>query len=1310
MGSIAATMKPLPAREEDRWRVEPPPQPTGELRPDPVPPADTPAPQPLMRILMPIIMAAAMLGMVGLMLIGGTNPNPMMLMFPIFMVMSMLMMFAPTSSEDPDEVRRAYLRHLGILSEEARKAAVAHKAHEEFCHPAPHTLWAMTESPRLWERLRGDDDVLITRIGCGAVPLSTPIIIPDMGATEDLDPVCLVAFRHTVQSSRAVHGMPLTVDFTAFPFVGIAGPGARDLARAMVASIAFFHGPELVGIDVFGDSAGRWDAVKWLPHNRDPLDATWTIVVVDESEVGANGGSYAAGEVREVLDTAGDHSVCLVVGADESTPLGHACWEDGLILYSHAQPTNTAGLTRVDVLKDSLGTTGMTLGVATEEGEQHIGTADQLTAAEFDELARSIGAFDRPDSGYESAAGSGELLPLLGVSTPEKIPLATLWNRGKKDLLAVPIGTDEAGRPVIIDMKESALGGVGPHGLCIGATGSGKSELLKTLVVSLALTHSPEDLNLILVDFKGGATFLELGNLPHTSAVITNLAEEETLVGRMEEAINGEMNRRQEVLRAAGVPNIGAYADKRLHSSELAPLPHLVIILDEFSELLGQHPDFADLFVAVGRLGRSLGVHLLLASQRLEEGRLRGLDSHLSYRIGLRTFSAGESRQVIGTGDAYHLPAKPGVGFLKTDADELVQFTASYVSGPVRHAVARSDDEALIQLFTGWRDDTGRAGDPGDSSATGSSASAERETVAGSPTPSDAAGAEDAPAETLVERVVKVCGEEAAARAVKAHTVWLPPLPAEVTLGEIMSTHSATDVPPLTVPVGIIDRPYLQRQDPFLLTLSGATGHLAICGGPQSGKTTAVRTLVLSFVATHTTADVAFYILDLGGGDLAELAPLPHVAGVAGRANVEAVHRVFTEVLRIIEDATAAHSPATEATGQGDSGGEAPRPTRRETFLIIDGFHVIGSDFEEHLDSVARIAADGLSAGVHLVVTAQRWSVIRPAIRDLIGGRMELHLTDPLDSLIARKAQEQVPPLPGRGLTPQGEQMLVALSSGEDIGYLRHRTQAQPAVPRLRLLPTQIARGELPGPRDGAVPIGIGGARLLPVAWHPDASQHLLGVGARGCGKTSLLLLVAQALTQVGRDSARLLVLDPRRGLLGRIAEPMLAGYAATTDAMATLVGQLVVTLAARMPSADVTPQELRERSWWEGPELFLLIDDLHLLPDTLFGPLAPYLPHARDIGLHVVATRKSGAFGRALYSPLLAGVVDAQPDVLVFSADPADGPIAGVKTALAIAGRAQLVRESARFGAVHIAQPDPDDPRDPPPAGAAEADPTQHN
>ena len=262
----------------------------------------------------------------------------------------------------------------------------------------------------------------------------------------------------------------------------------------------------------------------------------------------------------------------------------------------------------------------------------------------------------------------------------------------------VPIGSTTQGQALYLDLKESAQGGMGPHGLCIGATGSGKSELLKTLVVALAATHSPEELNLVLVDFKGGATFLGCESLPHTSAVITNLEDESILVERMYDAISGEMNRRQELLRKAGnYANITDYTAARLAGEDLAPLPALVIILDEFSELLAHHPHFADLFVAVGRLGRSLGVHLLLASQRLEEGKLRGLDSHLSYRIGLKTFSAAESRQVLGVPDAYELPSEPGAGFLSTGSGDLERFRAAYVSGPLERARGVTRREAAAE-------------------------------------------------------------------------------------------------------------------------------------------------------------------------------------------------------------------------------------------------------------------------------------------------------------------------------------------------------------------------------------------------------------------------------------------------------------------------------------------------------------------------------------------------------------------------------------------------------------------------------------
>ena len=230
---------------------------------------------------------------------------------------------------------------------------------------------------------------------------------------------------------------------------------------------------------------------------------------------------------------------------------------------------------------------------------------------------------------------------------------------------------------------------MGPHGLLIGATGSGKSELLRTLVLALAATHSSETLNFVLIDFKGGATFSSLDRLPHTAAVITNLADELPLVDRMVDAIDGELVRRQELLRKAGnYASLRDYEKARAGGAALPPLPSLLVICDEFSELLSAKPDFIDLFVQIGRLGRSLGVHLLLASQRLEEGRLRGLDTHLSYRIGLRTFSALESRAVLGVPDAYELPRSPGHGYLKFGTEPLVRFKAAYVSGPFRRAGA----------------------------------------------------------------------------------------------------------------------------------------------------------------------------------------------------------------------------------------------------------------------------------------------------------------------------------------------------------------------------------------------------------------------------------------------------------------------------------------------------------------------------------------------------------------------------------------------------------------------------------------------
>ena len=276
--------------------------------------------------------------------------------------------------------------------------------------------------------------------------------------------------------------------------------------------------------------------------------------------------------------------------------------------------------------------------------------------------------------------------------------------------MAIGVGT--TGQAVELDIKEAAQGGMGPHGLVVGATGSGKSELLRTLVLGLAITHPPDYLNFVLVDFKGGATFNTLDALPHTSAVITNLSDELGLVDRMKDAINGELNRRMELLRSAGnFASLRDYDQARAPGADLPALPTLLIVVDEFSELLTAKPDFLDLFITIGRVGRSLGVHLLLASQRLEEGRLRGLDTYLSYRIGLKTFSVAESRIVLGAPDAFELPTAPGNGYLKFDTTGLVRFKGAYVSGPGPgpEGRRRTTTAGWIRRPSGWSAAAGSA-------------------------------------------------------------------------------------------------------------------------------------------------------------------------------------------------------------------------------------------------------------------------------------------------------------------------------------------------------------------------------------------------------------------------------------------------------------------------------------------------------------------------------------------------------------------------------------------------------------------------
>ncbi|MEV6493476.1 type VII secretion protein EccCb, partial [Actinoplanes sp. NPDC051633] len=815
-----------------------------------------------------------------------------------------------------------------------------------------------------------------------------------------------------------------------------------------------------------------------------------------------------------------------------------------------------------------------------------------------------------------------------------------------RDRLRVRFGVGADGVPVELDLKESAQDGMGPRGLLIGATGSGKSELLRTLVLALAATHSPSELNFALIDFKGGATFARMDALPHTSAVITNLQNALPLVDRMTDALNGELIRRQELLRAAG--NFSSFHDyerARAAGARLPEVPTLLVVCDEFSELLSKKPDFIDMFVQIGRLGRSLGVHLLLASQRLDAGGLRGLDGHLSYRIGLRTFSATESRAVIGVTDAFELPKAPGHGYFQYGTEPLIRFRSAYVSGVHQRRSLNTPAVDRVEMLD-WT--TGYLPPPVAAKA-------------------DSAETGDSLLDILVGRLT---GRGS------AHQVWLPPLSDPPALDELPSTG------PLRASIGIVDRPLDQRRDPLELDLSAGAGNVVITGGPRSGKSTALRTIICALALGNRPRDVQFYCLDFGGGGLAALRGLPHVGGVAHRQSTGAVRRTVAQVAGVLaerERRFAEHDVDGIASYRAarDRGEFADDPYG-DVFLVVDGWPTLRKEFEDLEGVASDLAARGLAYGVHLIVTCGRSFDLRPATRDLFGSRIELRLGDPVDTAVDRIAATRVPAdAPGRGVAVTKHQMHLALPRVDGVHGeqgLREATaalvsslasSAEDRAPRLRLLPGQLPFTALPPVDEGmALSIGINEQDLGPARVDFAAEPHLLLLGDTKSGKTGFLRTLARRITDSHTPAqSRILLVDHRRSLLGEVAGTHLLGHGTDSTTTRRLMTEAAEGMRERVPGPDVTPEQLRRRSWWRGSSWSTTTTWYDLVVSSLDNPLQPlmeYLPQGRELGLHVVVTRRSGGAGRALFEPFLARLRDVGSPGLMLSGDRNEGPLLG--------------------------------------------------
>ncbi|MET9812071.1 type VII secretion protein EccCa [Streptomyces sp. NPDC006355] len=1245
------------------------------------------------------------LGMGGSVVFFFTSGQPFMRIMGMIMIAStiamsvaMVIRFRRGSQGELADMRRDYLSYLAQIRRTVVDTAKTQRDAQYFLHPSPEQLWALVaEGSRVWERRPGDEDFAQVRIGLGAQALASALVAPETAPVTQLEPLTAGAMQRFLAVHSTLDDLPMAVSLRAFYHVTISGDpqSVRSSVRAMTGSLAALHSPEdlLIVVAAGREALPHWEWAKWLPHVQAPG-------AVD----GAGSRRLINSDSRELENLLATRLTGRPRFHPNAAPLPEephiVVVLDGLSLPPDsvlANPEGLQGVTVLEVVPGDLTTGGGELSIVVQPEALHLesghgvvyeGTPDVLSYESAEALARQLAPLRMASGGDddEPLLANLEFTDLLNLGDAASIDTQRTWRpRSLAERLRVPIGVGEDGRPVMLDLKEAAQEGMGPHGLCVGATGSGKSELLRTLVLGLAVTHSSETLNFVLADFKGGATFAGMARMPHVAAVITNLADDLTLVDRMGDSIRGELNRRQEMLRDAGnYANIHDYEKARAAGAALQPIPSLVLVIDEFSELLTAKPDFIEMFVQIGRIGRSLGVHLLLASQRLEEGRLRGLETYLSYRVGLRTFSAAESRAAIGVPDAYELPNVPGSGLLKFGTDEMVRFKAAYVSGVYRSGTQRATlgggplpvDRRPV-LFTAAEVPVQYVAVPQQR-----------------PFASDGPEIDDALADTVLDVIVRRLEAQGPA----AHQVWLPPLDSPPPLDGLLPGLTAVQGRGLTqpgyegagrliVPAGLVDKPYEQRRDPLWVDFSGAAGHMQIIGGPQSGKSTLLRTLISAFALTHTPYEVQFYGLDFGGGGMAAVAGLPHVGGVASRLDPERVRRTVAEVYGVLTRreeyfrsagiASIADFRARRARGEISV---TDQPWG-DVFLVIDGWGNFRAEYEAMDQVIHDIAARGLGYGVHLILTASRSMEVRANLKDHLMNRLELRLGDTMDSELDRKVAANVPAgVPGRGQAPQKLHFMAAvpridgLTSDTDLAdataalateVARH-WQA-PGAPEVRLLPREFSADQLPPgdrfPRRG-VAFALDEDNLEPVFVDFEQDPFFLVFGESESGKSNLLrLLIKQVTQRYSGDEAKLFVVDNRRSLLDVTPSSHLAEYIPMSNSMDHHMAALADLMKRRTPTADVTAQQLRDRSWWRGPTVYVVIDDYDLVATSSGNPLAgltELLPFARDVGVRFIIARSTAGAGRASYEAFMQRVKELGAQGVVLAGDPSEGDLLG--------------------------------------------------
>ncbi|HEY3728743.1 MAG TPA: FtsK/SpoIIIE domain-containing protein [Solirubrobacteraceae bacterium] len=973
---------------------------------------------------------------------------------------------------------RDYQRKMVSFKREVtqRQAEELVRRREAFPDLAEVLRRACAPDPRLWERRPEHKDFLKLSAGYGEVPFR-PTLADRQAPGQDAEVVL------------AQHGWlqlaPVPVELADGGVVGIVGQRdqALALARALLCQAAVLHGPADLTAAVFTESpaAEDWDWVKWLPHTRDASGASGR-----QLAVGTAAGAALATELIERDED--DKRVALAVldspaliegrGAAGRALLRSGKRVSGIVLARSSERLPAACTTVIE-LADEAGEARLFRPQVGERVDPLLVAGASAETAR--ECALALARFEDADLQVIGGALPDYvgLFSLIGISDPDGAQLRERWRAGAaRTTLDATFALSEDG-PLDIDLVRD-----GPHGLVAGTTGAGKSELLRSLVASLATDYAPARVNFVLIDYKGGSAFGECAELPHTVGMVTDL--DEHLGERALRSLEAELRYRERVLREHRASDLVEY-DRLVAEGATAPLPRLLVIIDEFATLAAELPDFVASLVGIAQRGRSLGVHLVLATQRPSGAVNENIRANTNLRVCLRVQTPQDSSDVIDSPAAAKIPRnQPGRAHVRLGPSELIPVQTALVTG-----TTAAGPSAAVSMEPFVLDAEGATGTHGDG---------EQPDL-----PSDL--------RRLVSAAAQAFADEPPLR-----RPWLPPLAPEVELDGLLGLGPPRPLAGergLVVALALADDPEAQAQYPVGWNVNA--GNLLMYGIGGSGTTTALATLALALSSTADPDHLHIYVLDFGAGELGPLASLPHVGAVITAPEHERQRRL----LRRLRGELAVRrglDPATRAA--------APR-----IVLLLDGY---GGFASEHGDiggdalreALARVWADGPELGIHAAIAADRLGAVPTALASLAQQRLAFQLADAADYAQFGLVRRSIPQFTaGRAVVSGSTQVIQVARAPEGLD----RAVAQRAggggrpeggPPPVEVLPESVALDALLGAgrasRDPLfVPIGIGDESLEPAGFELYEGDHALIAGSPRSGRTTSLLVVAEVVSRL---------------------------------------------------------------------------------------------------------------------------------------------------------------------------------------------------